>query len=388
MAANMPHNTAIRTDAQETPKGEVRVWDLGLRLFHWLLVAGIATALLTGFFAPEWWLSVHVWAGYGIAGLALFRIVWGFAGPGPARFANFPVSPRQVLTHIRHIWGGNPLHFAGHNPLGALMVFGLIGVIALILLSGMVGLGGQENLGFLAGFVPYRQGAAALELHEVLSFVLLAMIGLHVSGVAAESLLSRSNLVRAMITGRKPAHDFADHGVLAPASMVKGALVLAAAFALVGLNIWDLSRKPASGFITISTPADYASECGDCHHAYHPSLLPAASWRGIMAGLEDHFGEDASLEPKAVREISDWLVAHASENWDTEAANNLRRVSAENPWRITASPYWVRRHQGLDAALFKAMAVGSKGNCIACHQDASLGRFEDRNINLPTTPNS
>ncbi len=103
-----------------------------------------------------------------------------------------------------------------------------------------------------------------------------------------------------------------------------------------------------------------------------------------MTGLADHFGEDASLDKQTTADIAAFLTAFASERWDTEAANNLRQVSAADPMRITATPYWVSRHEGIPRDVFSQKAVGSKGNCIACHKDASSGRFDDQKIEPPT----
>ncbi|HFC04949.1 MAG TPA: hypothetical protein ENJ55_04520, partial [Rhizobiales bacterium] len=126
-----------------------------------------------------------------------------------------------------------------------------------------------------------------------------------------------------------------------------------------------------------------ASECGDCHMAYHPSLLPASSWIKLMAGLDDHFGEDASLDAVTVRNITDFLTRYSSEHWDSEAANNLRVVSARDPLRITGAPYWLRRHKEIAPAVFKQKNIGSKANCAACHSDAASGHFDDEKIAIP-----
>lgn len=388
MRAIASQGASIKTTEQPSQAQTICVWDLGVRLFHWLLVISVSMAALTGFFAPEWWLEVHIWAGYAVSSLIVCRVIWGFFGSGPARFSSFIFSLHEVLAHTRNFLNGKPKHYTGHNPLGALMVFGLLAVLSLIVLSGMVGLGGQENQGFLSGFITFWKGEAALWLHEALSLCLLFMIAGHVIGVIVESVLSRTNLIRSMITGAKEAHNFTDKTTLTSASIPAALLVLIAAFALIGLNVWDLSRRPASGLITMKPNSTYLSECGDCHHAYHPSLLPAASWQKMMAGLEDHFGEDASLDAQAVSSITGWLNSFSAKHWDTEAANNLRQISSQEPLRITASPYWLRRHQNIGAATFNSKAVNSKGNCIACHEDAVSGRFDDQKIRIPTKSNT
>jgi hypothetical protein len=126
--------------------------------------------------------------------------------------------------------------------------------------------------------------------------------------------------------------------------------------------------------------ATYAEECGACHEPYHPSLLPAASWRKLMSGLDDHFGEDASLPPEESAALTAYLTRYAGEAWDTEAGREIALVSPENPLRITASRHWQRKHHGLPAGAFTAANVKTKGNCSACHADAESGRFADQAI--------
>ena len=127
----------------------------------------------------------------------------------------------------------------------------------------------------------------------------------------------------------------------------------------------------------------YTHECGSCHVAYPPSLAPAEMWTVVMDGLSDHFGESASLDLGTAAKLRDWLVANASERWDTQASNVFRRLSPSKPQLITATPSWVQFHRRLPEALFRAHAIGAKGTCNACHQDAATGRFESQRIAIP-----
>ena len=181
----------------------LRVWDLPTRLYHWLQAVLVASALATGFLAPEWWMGVHVWLGYGVAGLVVFRLIWGVLGSEYSRFTSFIFAPRQIWEHVRGVIGGHPSHFIGHNPLGAVMVFAMISAIAGIGVSGFVALGGAENQGPLAGFVGFTVGDGAVQVHLILAIALMVMIALHVAGVLAQSWLGRESLISAMITGRK-----------------------------------------------------------------------------------------------------------------------------------------------------------------------------------------
>ncbi len=157
-------------------------------------------------------------------------------------------------------------------------------------------------------------------------------------------------------------------------------LVIASASAMA---LYALSRLPPLGIPAMPDNATYRAECGACHWAFHPSLLPRASWARIVGSLDDHFGEDASLSNDQNAEIAAYLDTLAAESWDTEAANRFRTVSPTEPMRITRTPYWVTKHRDIDPAVYRSQAVGSESNCIACHKDAKTGRFDDQAIAMP-----
>ncbi len=361
----------------------IRVWDLPVRLFHWGLVVGVSTALVTGFLAEEWYLDIHSWAGYTIAFLISFRLIWGFVGSKYARFASFIFTPKETIGHIKEFARGNSAHYSGHNPAGALMVFTLLAVLFLLTVSGVIILGGQENLGALAGFISFEIGAFLVEIHELLAWSLILLIIAHVAGMIIESRISNENLALAMVTGKKK--DTSSEPITMSVSTIAlRAVVIAAIVGGAGFTLYQkYSAVPASGLVRLVPNETYNSECGDCHYAYHPSLLPKSSWQGIMANLDDHFGEDASLDAETVKSISAWLNENSSEAWDTEAANNLREVSPKSPLSISETPYWLLRHSEIDKNIFKQANIGTKGNCVACHSDAKTGRFDDAAISIP-----
>ena len=127
----------------------------------------------------------------------------------------------------------------------------------------------------------------------------------------------------------------------------------------------------------------YQEECGSCHLAYPPALLVAASWRAVMAGLDKHFGSDASLEAAKAKEIGAYLEAHSAQQEKTLARDAQGRPAL----RITESA-WFRRehrdgHDGITAAVWKLPSVKSAANCAACHLGAEQGDFSERRISIP-----
>lgn len=120
---------------------------------------------------------------------------------------------------------------------------------------------------------------------------------------------------------------------------------------------------------------EYRQECGACHVAYPPGLLPAASWRRLMAGLPEHFGTDASLDAEAVRRIAGWLDANAGQG---------RRTREAPPGdRITRSAWFVHEHDEVPSATWKRASIKSPANCAACHTRAEQGDFDERDIRIP-----
>lgn len=162
----------------------VRVWDLPLRLFHWLLVIAVAVAFLSSEEdSPinQW----HILAGW-IAGiLIVFRVAWGLVGGEHSRFADF-IRPAHVGEHISGLFRKSAEKTLGHNPLGGVAVVVMLALVAGTVWTGAFG------------------GEKAEDFHELIAWTLLALVGLHVTAVVVMSVLQRENLVAAMITGTKP----------------------------------------------------------------------------------------------------------------------------------------------------------------------------------------
>jgi cytochrome b len=158
----------------------IRVWDPGVRIFHWLLVASIALAFLSS--EEESAFSVwHIPIGWAAALLIVFRLVWGFVGGEHARFASF-IRPTQIAPHIGHLLSGKVAPTIGHNPLGALAVVGLLGLTAATVFTGISGSEGG---------------------HEAISYALLGFVAVHIFAVLLMSFLAKDNLILAMVTGKK-----------------------------------------------------------------------------------------------------------------------------------------------------------------------------------------
>lgn len=175
----------------------VFVWDAPLRLFHWLLLALVVVAWFTGEGEGDA-AVIHRLTGEAIAGLLIFRVVWGFAGGEHARFADFAASPPAIAAHVRDLASAKPRRHLGHNPLGGLAVFMLLLNVAVIVFTGLFS-GDEDNAGPFVGV----WGLELSEAHEIAFRVLQALVVVHVLGVAFETWRVKDALVPAMITGWK-----------------------------------------------------------------------------------------------------------------------------------------------------------------------------------------
>lgn len=196
--------TIVKTKPAPTkPVERVRIWDPLLRGFHWLLATLVITNWLLGQFGPNnMWL--HFWLGYTILGLLIFRIIWGFVGPEPARFSSFLRGPSAVIHYARHMFSREPSFWPGHNPLGALSVVAML--LALLFQVGTGLISDPEdfiNVGPLAGAVGSDIATEAPGWHAFGANIILILVLLHVGVILFYRIWKNEDLIRPMITGWK-----------------------------------------------------------------------------------------------------------------------------------------------------------------------------------------
>lgn len=182
----------------------VKVWDPLVRSFHWILVIAFFTAYIT----EDDFLSVHVFAGYTVLGLILFRLLWGLVGTRYARFSSFVTRPRVAWQYLKDTLLFRAKRYLGHNPAGAAMIVLLLISLLLTTFTGLAIYGASESAGPLAGWLGNigETGEDAIkEVHEFFANFTIVLVVLHVGGVIFESLAHRENLVRAMFNGYKKA---------------------------------------------------------------------------------------------------------------------------------------------------------------------------------------
>jgi cytochrome b len=184
------------------PLRDVKVWDLPVRIFHWTLVALLAFMFWSGKTGGNA-MEYHMYAGYWVLALVLFRVMWGFAGSSHARFSGFLAGPGRAIDFAKRLMSKAPAAFAGHNPLGGWMVIALL--IALLVQTG-TGLFSNDDIAAEGPLFPLISKQLSDKLSTIHSWnfnLLLALSATHVAAVLFHVFVKKENLVSAMFTGMK-----------------------------------------------------------------------------------------------------------------------------------------------------------------------------------------
>ena len=208
-----------------------RIWDPIVRITHWV----VALAILLNGLIDDGGSVLHIWIGYIALAMLVLRMLWGFVGPAEARFASFLPSASGARAHASDLAAGRVRHYRSHNPLGSLMVYALWSVLALVIVTGIIMAGppplsappaggaaqlqplaspaigaadddGDED-GTAQGDDREKKESLVTDIHEIAANLILVLAALHIGGVAVESYLSRTNLARQMVTGRRAVRD-------------------------------------------------------------------------------------------------------------------------------------------------------------------------------------
>lgn len=213
---------------------KIKVWDAPTRIFHWLLVAAVLALFVTGKVggnAIEW----HGRIGHFVLGLIVFRLVWGFVGSTYARFAQFWPTPARIRAYLRGEWRGQ-----GHNPLGALSVFALLGLVGL---QAGIGLFTNDDIAFRGPLYPLvgaELSSRLTGLHHLLADVLMGFVLLHIGAILFYAHVKKDDLIKPMFTGWKEA----EAGEPAQGDSLAG-LILALGVAVLALWLAAGSWLPA-----------------------------------------------------------------------------------------------------------------------------------------------
>jgi cytochrome b len=229
-------------------KNTVKVWDIWVRLFHWLLVIFVFLSYLTGeiggfdFTLPgtERFVSnmnLHVWSGIAILGLLIFRIIWGFTGSSTARFSNFIKGPGVILDYVKSVLKGPVAFFAGHNPAGGAVV---VIILAALTAQASTGLFAQDDSFFatkgpLAFLVEDETSKEITGIHKQLwEYGIVTLVAIHIAANLFYWLIKKQDLIVAMFTGRRSVPE----GQPEPAVSFAATWFGAAIAIIAGIAVW------------------------------------------------------------------------------------------------------------------------------------------------------
>ena len=364
------------------------VWDLPVRIFHWSLATLFLVAWISG--EGDRWLDVHIFSGYAIIALIVFRLIWGFFGSHYARFENFKYSPAQAKAHLISLLDQKPKSYVGHNPAGSWAIYLLLSGVFFVAISGLLVFGGEEGHGPATSLMAEISDWLLKNIHTGLASVIMALVLAHIAGVVIESYELKEKLVLSMINGRKcvPEGTPKVKRHLGVAMLLVG--VLLTYFLSAGMGLIPGKEAFESQFDgqPLAMSEIWQEECGACHLAYNPSLLPSRSWLALLKQQNSHFGEDLYLDADTQKQLQRFASDNAAEQGLTEPARKIMAAmdSRNTPLRITDTAYWKRKHEDISAMVWAQSNVNGKGQCEACHSDAEQGWFEDARMRVPAAP--
>lgn len=375
-----------RLKYQTTEDGTTKsfVWPLFNRVVHILLIVAFAITYILG--DIDELLDYH--AVFGILFILLFfyRIIWGFIGPKYSKFKDFNFSKHDlkeyVLSPFTHV-----KEYVGHNPASsfAIVLMMLLSILATV--SGMLVYGVEENHGVFAFLHTehYKSMDFLEDSHEFFANLLIGVVVIHIIGSLIDKYIKKGDAIDSMISGYKNTtlkHDIKVNIFQKLFIVFCIGFFLYASYYLVNTQQSIFTQQFYEKQDYSMLHEDFYNECGSCHITYPPYLLPEKSWALMMSDLENHFGDDASIDKKTNLSILSFLEKNSSENSSHEAAYKiLKSLKGNNSTiAITKTPYWEYRHKDIEKDIFLSKEVKSKANCSACHQDIEYGLLENNLI--------
>jgi cytochrome b len=216
------------------------VWDLPLRLFHWLLVTSMIASYVTAKLGFDW-MQWHFYLGYWTIGLLAFRILWGFFGPKHARFGSFIRNPSAIWLYMKSLFHRDSVRSIGHNPVGGLMV---ILMLVLVAVQATTGLFATDDVVWAGPYNPSVSSSTASTLSSIHSInfnIILGVVCLHIAAIVFYGLYKRQNLVVPMLHGHLPSTLVPEHEAISSSQLIKAVV---ASLVAAGFVYWLLAHAP------------------------------------------------------------------------------------------------------------------------------------------------
>lgn len=360
------------------------IWSLPTRVFHWIFVAFILFAYLTS--EEERLINYHALIGYSVLILLLFRVVWGIFGPKYSQFKDFPISIQNIKEFLLNIFNSEQ-KFVGHNPIASYIMIAMYITLFFIILTGILTLGIQEGKGIFSSLnsTIFKEMELFEEIHEALGTLFILLILAHLGGIAFDRIFhSKHETLKSIFTGFKNTKELQSINL----NFFQKAIAFIFLLLFISFLFFCFVQPKNVLVSSANKPIDYrmknelfVSECGSCHTLYPPSLLPKHSWKIVMNDLENHFGDDASLQQDENISILSFLLQNSAETSSMEASwKILDSIKNKDIIAISKTNFWKNRHEEIPKMVFDHKNVRSKANCKACHSDIEKGLIEDENI--------
>lgn len=363
------------------------IWPFFNRVVHILLIIFFTITFILG--DVDELLDYHAIFGILFMVLFFYRILWGFVGPKYSKFKDFNFNKKDLKVYLSSPFS-HVKEYVGHNPASSFAILLMILFSILATLTGMLTYGIQENHGVFAFLHSsfFKDMELFEELHELFANLLIGVIVIHVAGSLIDRFIKKGDGIDSMISGYKKTSTN-----LSIKTNIFQKLFILFSLASFIYAIYYLTTTKDNIFTASLNKKQYyemqhmefANECGSCHITYPPFLLPKNSWALMMKDLENHFGDDASIDEELNISILSFLEKNSSENSTHQAAVYILKSLKENnsTIAITKTPYWQKRHENIDKNIFLSKDVKSKANCSACHQDIEFGLLENSLIKIP-----
>ncbi len=348
------------------------IYSFAARFSHIALILGLAISYLLSEFDGLLYFHAAFGVIFGVA--IIFRIIWGFIGTKYSKFSDFKFSG---LGGYFLSFFSKKEKFIGHNPASSIAIIIMLSLGFICVISGLMLYGIDENSGIFAFlYNNYNELKFVKSIHEVSANLLLIVAIIHICGALIDKFIHKNDALNSMITGYKLTKN--DESV--KANLAQKIFCLVWILAIIAAFLYILNRdnfilkSHALKVDYSSQNAVFAKECGSCHMLYPPFLLPKKSWEIMMANLENHFGDDASIDEEANQNILNFLLANSAQmNSNKTAFNILKYAKNDQNIAITKNEYWIKKHRKIDEKVFLRDDIKSKANCTACHKDIQNG---------------
>jgi len=302
------------------------IWSIPTRVFHWLFVGFILLAFLSA--DEDRLLNYHAIIGYTILILLAFRLIWGIFGPKYSRFKDFPMSKKSIKEFQENILNTNQ-KFIGHNPIASYVMIGMFITVFIIILTGALTFGIQEGKGIFSylNFSFFKEMELFESLHELFATCLILLIVAHLGGILFDKIFhGKHETLNSIFNGFKKTKE----KEIIKLNIYQKIIAFIFLIIFVGFLVFNFLQPKNILVASIYKSTNYeqqnelfVSECASCHTLYPPNLLPKESWVKLMSDLENHFGDDASLDEEDNSLILAFLVENSAETSTMEASMKI-----------------------------------------------------------------